>query len=429
MKTRNQGSHVDSLLFAAAVMISVSCVMLVGCAAPQPANAISVPLTAESSDQDTQTPQTLSLSGAFDSAPGTRAPAPAGSTPLGAAPPSSGSAPDPIVSAPARPLERVRVDAMVGQINGRPLFASEFFSTMDARLRAEAQRRTPEDWLRFARQEIRQALRDRVRDELLLSEVETSLSPEQRAGLVAFVRSLRDNLISENRGSEELADRRLIEAQGITLEEAVEARKNEELIRTWLRRILQNKVHVPWRDVKLRYERDRDVYNPPSSAKFRMIRLPRSETDEVDVVREAVAAGAEFSELASKHSRYNAEEGGQYEAIVAGDSYQESQLIGLPELNTAAQGLVPGEIAGPIQVGANVYWVKLESIDRVNESLYSVQVRIQEQLFSERVRIAEESYFQELLDHSGLSTSREIDRIETRLFEIAAERYLFISQR
>ena len=340
----------------------------------------------------------------------------------------------PVVAAPSEaggaasaPRERVRIDAMVGQINGRPLFASDFFQSMDARLRAEAKRRTPEDWLRFARTEIRKALRDRIRDELLLAEVESSLTPAQRAGLVTFVRSLRENLISENRGSEELADRKMLESQGITLAEAVEARKNEELIRSWLRRILQNKVYVPWRDVTQRYERDRDLYNPPATAILRMIRAPATDTERIAAVNDALAAGDDFTELARERSTYSPDTGGLLERVLD-EPYKQAALIGVPELNDAAHTLTPGQVTGPIEVGKNVYWLKLDEIRSVSRSLYEVQMQIQQQLFSERVQKAEEAYFSKLLDRSGLGTGSEIDRMEKRLFEIAAERYLLSKQ-
>ena len=313
---------------------------------------------------------------------------------------------------------------MVGQINGRPLFASEFFASMDARLRAEAARRTPEDWLGFARGEIRKALRDRIRDELLLAEVETSLTEQQRAGLVNFVRSLRDNFISENRGSEAMADRKFLEDQGVTLAQAVQSRRDEELIRSWLRRILQNKIYVSWRDVKQRYERDHDVYHPPAKATFHMIRVSISAADELDAVKEGLAANEDFQKIAHEHSRFNQKKSGLYEALISGDSYDDSELFGIAALNDAAHMLKPGDAVGPIEVGSNVYWLKLDSIDQINQSLYDVQMEIQQKLYSERVLVAQDDYFNTLLKRSGLQTSREVDRMEKRLFEIAAERYL-----
>lgn len=344
-------------------------------------------------------------------------------TPVAASP-----GPAPTASRPAATGPRVRVDAMVGQINGRPLYASAFFETMDARLRAEAERRSPEDWLAYAREEIRRALRDRVRDELLLAEVESSLTPAQRAGVVTFVRSLRDGLVSENRGSEALADRRLIEEQGITLEEAVEARKNEELIRSWLRRILQNQVYVPFRDVRLRYERDRDVYNPPARAVLRMIRAPADDTERVAAVAGALADGESFESVARRLGLFSPDTGGLLERVLDGP-YDEATLIGIPDLNSAAQRLTPGAVAGPIEVGPSVYWVHLESVVEISRSLYDVQTEIQDQIFTERVRAAEEEYFLRLLERSGMGTGEEIVRMENRLFEIAAERYLLSRQR
>ncbi len=321
--------------------------------------------------------------------------------------------------------ERVRVDAMVGQINGRPLFASDFFSTMDARLRAEAERMPPEEWLQFAQSEIRLALRDRIRDELLLSEVESSLTPEQRAGVVNFVRSLRENLISESRGSEQFAQRKFLEEQGITLEEAVKAKRDEELIRSWLRRILQNKVHVPWRDIRLRYERDRAIYNPPATAIFRVIRIRYSSDVAKESVEAALAQGEPFRDIAAQYSNYETENENKLEIALSGPDYKSTTFFGPAAMNEAAKNLTPGQSAGPFEVGSSLWWIRLDEVRRISESLYDVQTSIYQQIFNERVRLAENEYFLSLLDRSGLGgANREIELMEIRLYEIAAERYL-----
>ncbi len=325
-------------------------------------------------------------------------------------------------------VARSPVDAMVGQINGRPLFASEFFETMDARLRAEAERRSPEDWLRFARTEIRKALRDRIRDELLLAEVESSLTPGQRAGLVTFVRSLRENMVSENRGSHEIANRRLLEEEGITLEQAVQARRDEELIRSWLGQILRNKVHISWRDVEQRYDRDFEKYHPPATATLRMIRIRASAQEDIDAVRTGLANGESFADLATAYGSWKPKEGGLYPQQLDADTYEKSSIIGLPDLNAAAQKLNVGEHAGPLEIGKDVYWIMLEDISQNSQSLYEVQLQIRRELFNERINDAEGEYFDQLLERSGLMTTQLIDQMEARLFDLAAERYLLSRQ-
>jgi len=410
-------------------LVTISTTGLVGCAGPRRAQ-VDLPPPAPAQPADEVNAESIALAPSSlvgrpvqPPAEGAPAPGPSG------APSETPTISDAEPAEPATPerVERVRVDALVGQINGRPLFASEFFEPMDARLRAEAQRRTPEEWLRFARDEIRAALRDRIRDELLLAEVESSLTPEQRAGVVTFVRSLREDLVSRNRGSAARADRRLLEEEGITLEQAVEARRNEELIRSWLRQILQNKVLVPWREVRQRYERDRDRFNPPATAILRMIRVPAADTERVGSVRAALESGETFEAVAARLSTFSPESGGLLERVLDGP-YERAALIGLPELNAAAQRLTPGEVAGPIEVGANVYWIRLEEVREISQPLYDVQVQIMNELFAERVREAEEEYFTRLLERSGLGTGEQIQRMERRLFEIAAERYLLTAQ-
>src|SRR5690606_15074926 len=112
-----------------------------------------------------------------------------------------------------------------------------------------------------------------IADELLRAEALAALTPAQRQGLRSFLTGFRRDLLSENLGSEQLARRRLEESSGRSLDEALREKETDTLISLALFRQINRKVNVSWRDIRQRYERDANVYNPPPTARFRMIRV------------------------------------------------------------------------------------------------------------------------------------------------------------
>jgi len=315
------------------------------------------------------------------------------------------------------------VDAMVGHINGRPLFANEFFEPMDERLRAEAERMPPEQWLRFAREQVQIALRDRIRDELLLAELESSLTPEQRTGLLAFVGNLRDNLVSQNRGSPSLANERLLTEEGVTLDEKVLQERNRVLISEQLRRAVGERTFVSWREVRQAYERQKDMFDTPPVATLRMVWASSEEAGEQ--IARRIEAGEPFAQIASDETVnvYQAASGGVRTVTLEREQpYSETEFFAPPELDEAARSLEVGEVVGPIDYNGRRVWLHLESIVDEGRSLYEAQLELEETLRAQRFSEEQSEYFTRLINRASLS---DIEQMERRLFELAAERYLF----
>ncbi len=327
-------------------------------------------------------------------------------------------------SAPPAVVESTLVDSVVGQVNGRPVFAMEFLAPMDARLRAEAQRLPPQEWAALANRTIKQALIDLVRDELLIDEFEHSLTPEQRVGLLYLVEQIRGELVREAGGSAEVLSGQLLENEGVTIEEKVEQLTQKEKIYTQLRRVLGDKTFVPWRDIVAQFRRDRDLYLPPPLARLRVIEVAADDPAGLDAVREALASGAEFEAVArTAQNQFRREDGGRYEAEVTGPTLAESKIFGLAPLNEALAGLGPGGTAGPIEARRSVYWLRLvEVVDR-SRSLYEVQLEIENRLKNTRINEEEAKYFAGLFARGSLT---DIQQMERNLMEIAIFRYLGI---
>ena len=345
------------------------------------------------------------------------------------APPPTTSAPQPEPGTAPPPPPRVArerteapIDSMVGQINGRPVFASEFLRPMESRLRAEARTMSNPEWMRSAQRQIRSALLERMRDEILLAEFEASLDQQQRMGVLAFVQDLRDNLIRENFGSEELARRRLLEEEGMTLDEKIRAQRDRELIRAQVRRALGDRAYVSWREVRQQFERDVERYTPSAQAVFRMIQTPTRDAARIERVRAALAAGESFEAVATRESDFNPTGGGRYEITVSTPTLEEAVIFRDAVLNEQARSLEVGGVAGPFAWNDATVWLTLETFDRPPpRSLYEEQLAIFAELRSRRLSEEEFRYFTGLLQRSNVS---DVDVMEQRLLAIAARRFL-----
>lgn len=362
-----------------------------------------------------------------DPTPARTEPAPRRSATEDASPAVPGATDTPTSSAPSAPARAGGepsgfVDSVVGQINGRPVYASEFFAPMDARLRSEAARLPPARWVEQTRQIVLNALRERMREELLLAEFQASLTREQRQGLLAFVGNLRQRLVAENLGSESLASSRLEEAEGLTLDQKIQQQRDTEIIRAQLTRAVGDRLYVSWREIELEYERNYDQYNPAPIARLRMIQVPAANTERVDAVREALASGTPFAEVASSSSDFRASEGGLWTIAVERGGYEATRIFAPDELNRVAVGLSPGQVSEPFAWANSTVWLHLEAIEQPpTRSLYDAQIEIHNRLRFQRWQEEEGEYYVRLF---GRASVTDLDEMFSRLMEIAVQRYL-----
>lgn len=334
-------------------------------------------------------------------------------SPVISRPSSSPAAPPTVVVAP--------IDALVGQISGRPLFASDFFAPMDARMQAEADRVDRREFLQNLREQVVEALRDVIRDELLLAEFEASLSPQQRQGIAFFVEGIRDNLIRQSGGSTELANQSLLSEEGLTLDEKVEAESRQQLVRQMVGRLLRNRAWIPWRDVRRDYLRNLDEFRPAPTARLRVIMTPATDAQLLASVAQELAAGEPFAEVAERHSVFRPEQGGLYETALAPEGYASTQFFADDTLNQNAVTLSQGDIVGPFDWADRRVWMTLERLTADGVSLYESQETILARLRQQRLAEVQGEFFLKLQRRGSLS---DIDVMEAELFRLGAERYL-----
>lgn len=344
--------------------------------------------------------------------------------------PLPGEQPPPIVSvkpgppsqpSDAAPVEApVLVESKIGDVNGKPIYASSFLEPLADRLRAEAAQMPPNRWEPFAKDQIERRLEEIITDELLRAEALSRLTSEQKQGFRAFLDAMNKERISQSGGSRALAGRRLSEKEGISEDEFIRRREQEALIRNTLIREINSRVNISWRDIRQRYQRDWKLYNPPPSATLRLVRIPTANTAEVQAVNDALASGTPFDEVAlSSASNYKPEQGGLDQFPLEG-AYDQTAFYGSSVLNEKARSLKPGEWTGPFEIGSQTAWLKLEDITTESISIYNAQLAINDQLLRER-RNEELKRFLDRLERRASFTS--LPQMRDRLFEIAHARY------
>ena len=87
------------------------------------------------------------------------------------------------------------VEGLVGQVNGRPVFANAFLDPIADRLLSAAALRDRVEGRRVFVELVRLSFKDLVDNELIVADAESKLSPEQQQGLFAWLRSFQEETI------------------------------------------------------------------------------------------------------------------------------------------------------------------------------------------------------------------------------------------
>jgi hypothetical protein len=319
---------------------------------------------------------------------------------------------------PAPIAGEVLIEAKVGDINGRPVYADAFLEPLSGRLSAEAARMPRSRWVAFAREQIDRELYSIVSDELLRAEALSTLTAPQKQNLRGFIQSLRGELASQNYGSSALAARSLDEGQGLTEEEYLAQREASLLVQETIRTRVSSRVQVSWRDIRQRYDRDRDEYQTPPIARFRLVRVASDEA--LEEVRRRLASGEPFASIARSDLNLSSPDTGGLQVFEFSEPFEEAEFYGNDAMNDAARTLTPGNWAGPIGLGRQWVWVYLVEIEETARTLYEAQLEIEAELRSERQRDELLKFQNNLL---GRVSNAELQELRNRILRIAIARY------
>lgn len=328
----------------------------------------------------------------------------------------SGAAPPPVEGASL-------LDAKVGDINGRAIYASEFLAPMAARLRATSFEKTRSQWINDTRTEITEALRRLIVDELMRAEaLETIPAANREVGLSRFLAANRAGLQSQAGGSLTEAQRRLMEEQGLTIEQWLRRGQDYQLVRL-TEQIIERGVQISGRDIRNFYERNHEAFNPLPTAVFRRITVRTADADAVAAVRDALERGEAFAQVAARPPNTFSRADGGIITFEFEDPFEQATFFNIDALNDAARSLTQGRWVGPIAYGAGGVlsdWIMLEGVARASRPLYEAQLEISEVLRRREVQARRTQFINRLRDRASFTSEPEMVQ---RLLEIAAARY------
>ncbi len=314
---------------------------------------------------------------------------------------------------------RMVVDGLVGQINGRPVYANDFFVPIEDQLRALSRRGSQRDFRAQATVVIDDHLHQIVLNELFLAEAESQLTREQQQGLFAWMRHLREVTIAEAGGTRTGTGQRLRETEGLTIDEYIQRRRDLGLIQQLREDKIEPRVIVTWRDVQREYQRRWDDFNPPATLRLGRIRLTTdTQAEEIEHVKQQLDAGVPFADIAASVGQ--ADDGQQWQQFQMGGG-------GIADISLAdpiKQRLIHlevGDTTEAIEIGSATWWLHIAGIDQPRgRDLYEVQRQIYDSLHNRRFQEEFNRYIDSLLAEGIYD---EFDSMLQRLVDIAVVRY------
>lgn len=327
---------------------------------------------------------------------------------------------DPARATPIAPGASWPVDALVGQINGRPVFANRFLEPEADRLRQAAAMQDRGEGRRVFVEIVRRSFKQLVDSELVVAEAESRLSPEQQQGLLGWLRSIQEETIAQRGGTRAAAESSLEREEAQTLDQFMQMRRDLALAGRLLNERVEPRVIVSWRDVVQEYERRRAEFNPRATLRVGRIRLSaQSDAETIATVRSRIEEGKSFGQIAEE---LRLPEGGFWNSF----ELPEDGIAGL-DLSDAIKdrltGLETGKLSRPIENRDFVIWLAVMDIEQPTaRSIYDreVQLQLRAELEARRRIIERERYISTLRSRW---VSDDIGAMERKLVDLALERY------
>ncbi len=313
---------------------------------------------------------------------------------------------------------RMVVDAMVGQVNGKPVYASSIFEEIGReQLNRLGKSLTRAEFRKRAAQLIQSTLKEKVTNSLMLAKAENSLTEKEKKGLRRIMKKERKKLLAKYKGVESSAERQLRKAKGHGLQKAIENRRDELLVQKYLREEIQPKINVTNADVRRYYSDHYEEFNPPAKVVLRMILV----TDEKAAkrVEKALSEGKPFKKVAKQYSQVNPKGGGKmgpYKTKLSAFSE-----LRWSDLNKAVQSLEVGEVSSRVSVELGYAWVKLIQVKKgESQPLEAVYLEIENKLRQQQFNRLSQQYMSRMLKEGNFTPLKEMVR---SLLTVAMNRF------
>ena len=308
------------------------------------------------------------------------------------------------------------VAGMVGQVNGRAIYARSIFKDVHERLTDLGQRLPASQFRQQASAMLQGRLKQIVMDALILGEAKNQLTEQNQQGLLAFLKEERKKLIRElGRGSEELANERSRTTSGLTLDQRINERRNQMVVQNYLKAKLWPKINVSRKDIERYYHDHFEEFNPPEG---RTIHLLRTNDDNVaNQIDKELEKGRSFLDIAGDNvlNPRDWEKKGLFGSGIKGKPF------GNDALNDVTLKLNSGEHSDRMKVGSMHTWVYVAQVSQgETRSLREVQLEIERTLKQQQYNRYTEDYQMRLLNEGSYN---DMSEMHTRLLNICMSVY------
>ncbi len=318
--------------------------------------------------------------------------------------------------------ESLLIDAMVGQVNGQPIYASTIFEEIDDIATELGETLPPHEFRNRVAKLISGKLRALVEQSLLLGEAQRELNEQQERMLQNELKKVREQIVREfGFGSLELANETLRVRQNSSVDEELENKRQEALTRNHLWHKLGSRINITRREIEQYYKDNKETYQPPPQRVLRLMRIKATDSDDADRIDQLLADGEPFAQVARR--RINKYAGQDNQGLFSEEPVQGNApfAAALAPLNEAIVRLQTNQHSKRIDVGENFWWVFVQSVEQpLQRTVAEAQVDINNALRAQRFRQLTQEYYNELLANGSFDP---IDAMAEALIDVAMTRY------
>jgi parvulin-like peptidyl-prolyl isomerase len=284
------------------------------------------------------------------------------------------------------------IGGVVAEVNSTAIYADKVISDIEPALAAQAPQLTQQQFMRFAADEIRQKVSERVNAELLYAAADRLLDDKDKRQAEIIAEIWRQQQVTDAGGSQELAKHRF-ENQGRNFEDQVHEEYRRQMVQGLLRKRIIPQTQVTAAEMRQFYEANRDkLFTVRDQAQFEMIQVDPAKVGGLDIAKQKIEEyrawandGRDFNELAKFSNRprlRNAE--GELSWIDRG-------AFALTALEDAVWKTQPGDVTPVVEEGGKFYIAKVEQkrLGRVKpfedeQTQFDIEKTLREQKFKPR---------------------------------------------
>ena len=319
-----------------------------------------------------------------------------------------------------KPGEKWTIESLIGQINGRPVYAGKFMTSIEDRILRLVAENPPGNAQRLIEKLIQDRFQQYINNELIISEAEGMLSPEMQAGIFAWIQSIQEQTVAGNGGNRTSATQSIEDQFGMNMEQYLKEKRDEALASDLLRRRVEPRTIVSWRDVERQYSMLEQEFNPEPRITIGRIRLQVSDQLEIQNVQERFKRGETFAQVATA---LNVPDGGKWQQY----PLPKNGLAGLEladDIKKILLAVENGQVTEELRKGSTATWYCVTNVQQqATRSIFesALQRSIRRGLKEQRGAYERNRYLASLRDRW---VTNDIDQMTKRLIVIAWERYL-----